>query len=180
MYGIVNKAIQGLILENYGQEKWDQIKKISNVSDDSFLSNESYPDEITYNLAGAASQALETSVENVLHAFGEYWILKTGQEKYGSLMKAGGENLKQFLMYLPSFHNHLLLIYPNLTPPEFRVSHVEDNSLRLHYISHRPGLKHFVLGLISGLGKMYETPIEVKIVADRDNGDHHEEFDIQW
>ena len=36
--------------------------------------------------------------QKVLNAFGEWWILKTGKEKYGGLMEAGGNNLKEFLV----------------------------------------------------------------------------------
>jgi hypothetical protein len=41
MYGIVNQAIQGLVVENYGQEKWDEILKRSGISETHFISNDS-------------------------------------------------------------------------------------------------------------------------------------------
>ena len=50
MYGIVNQAIQGLVVENYGQEKWDEILKRSGISETHFISNDSYEDEITFEL----------------------------------------------------------------------------------------------------------------------------------
>lgn len=180
MYGIVNKAIEELVTENYGSEKWDAIKKHSGVDVDFFLSNEPYDDSITYKLAVAASEVLETSLDNILIAFGEFWVLNTGRKKYGAMMQAGGSNFKEFLINLPNFHTRVSLIFPNLAPPEFKVTHIEEKSLHLHYYSHRPGLKEFVRGLIQGLSKMYSVETHIEILESRDAGSNHEVYAISW
>jgi len=180
MYGIVNKAIESLVIENFGENKWNQIKKTSGIDIDFFISNEPYDDDITYKLASAVSEEMNIPLSDVFITFGEYWVLKTGKEKYGSLMEAGGSNLKEFLKNLPAFHNRIMLMYPKLTPPEFKVSHEEMNSLNLHYFSKREGLKDFVRGLIQGLGKLYNTPVEILLLDDRDKGDDHEVFKVSW
>lgn len=180
MYGIVNKAIEELIKINYGHETWEAIKENSRIDIDFFISNEPYPDEVTYQLATAAAQELNITVEEVLIAFGEFWVLHTGKEKYGSLMEAGGNNLKEFLINLPNFHNRIMLIYPNLTPPEFRVSHLTDNSIHVHYFSQRQGLKEFVRGLLQGLCKLYQTAVAVELLQCRDDGADHEIFKVAW
>ncbi|OWY20095.1 heme NO-binding protein [Sphingobacteriales bacterium UPWRP_1] len=180
MYGIVNKAIEDLVKINYGIEAWENIKEKSRTEIDFFISNEPYPDEVTYKLAIAAAEELSITVEQVLIAFGEFWVLHTGKEKYGSLMEAGGNNLKEFLINLPNFHNRIMLIYPNLTPPEFRISHLTDNSLHVHYFSQRPGLKEFVRGLLQGLGKLYQTEVAIELLQCRDEGADHEIFKVNW
>ena len=180
MYGIVNKAIESLVVENFGIEKWKLIKESSGIDVDFFMSNEPYDDDITYKLAGAVSKEMNITVSDVLITFGEYWVLKTGKEKYGSLMEAGGSNLKDFLKNLPSFHNRVMLFYPKLTPPEFKVTHEEERSLHLHYFSKREGLKEFVRGLLQGLGKLYNTPIQIELIEDRDAGADHEVFKVSW
>jgi hypothetical protein len=180
MYGIVNKAIEDLVKVNFGEAKWEAVKKRSGVEVDYFLSNEPYDDAITYQLAGAVAEEMEMPVEKVLEAFGEWWILKTGKEKYGGLMQAGGNNLKEFLINLPVFHNRIMLMYPKLTPPEFQVSNVEENSIQIHYFSKREGLQEFVRGLLSGLGKMYETPVRIELLESRNDGKNHEIFKVSW
>lgn len=180
MYGIVNKAIEDLVKQNFGEEKWEIIKKRSGVEVDFFLSNEPYDDAITYQLAGAVAAEMQMTVGKVLEAFGEWWILKTGKEKYGGLMQAGGNNLKEFMLNLPQFHNRIMLMYPKLTPPEFKISAIETNSLQVHYFSKREGLQEFVRGLLSGLGKMYETPVEITLLQSRDEGKSHEIFKVSW
>ena len=180
MHGIVNQAIEGLVIDNFGQETWEAIKLKSQVMETVFLNNEPYPDKITYDLVLAANEITKMPVDQILQAFGEYWVLKTGMEKYGALLTAGGENLKEFLVNLPNFHSRIMLMYPKLAPPSFLVENIQDRSLELHYMSHRPGLKDFVLGLIQGLGKMYETPVTSKVLQSRDEGADHEVFLIAW
>ena len=180
MYGIVNKAIESLVIENFGEAKWKIIKENSGIDVDFFMSNEPYDDDITYKLAGAVSKEMNITLSDVLITFGEYWVLKTGKEKYGSLMEAGGSNLKDFLRNLPAFHNRVMLFYPKLTPPEFKVTHEEERSLHLHYFSKREGLKEFVRGLLQGLGKLYSTPVQIELIEDRDAGADHEVFKVSW
>jgi hypothetical protein len=180
MYGIVNKAIQDLISEKYGTDTWGKVKEKSGVDVDFFLSNEPYDDDITYSLAGAAAEVLNISVGEVLTAFGEWWVLKTGKEKYGGLMEAGGNNLKEFLVNLPSFHNRIMLMYPKLTPPEFKITTIEENSIHIHYHSKREGLQEFVKGLLVGLSKMYGVDTSIELLQSRDNGNTHEIFKVNW
>ena len=86
MYGIVNKAIEELVIENFGEEKWNLIKNNSGIDIDFFISSEPYDDAITYQLAQSVSLEMEMSLDDVLIAFGEWWILKTEKEKYVSLL----------------------------------------------------------------------------------------------
>ena len=86
------------VLDNFGTDKWESIKQHSGVDTDFLLSNETYDDEITFKLAISVSHVMNIPIEDILITFGEYWILKTGKEKYGNLMQAGGKNLKEFLV----------------------------------------------------------------------------------
>jgi len=180
MYGIVNKAIEDLVISNFGEEKWEAVKEHSGIDIDFFISNEPYDDDITYKLAGAVSAEMNMPVSSVLQVFGEWWILKTGKEKYGGLMEAGGQSLREFLINLPAFHSRVMLIYPKLTPPEFKTSNIEAQSIHVHYFSKREGLQEFVRGLLSGLGKMYNTPVVIELIQSRDQGDNHEVFNVSW
>lgn len=180
MYGLVNKSIQSLVETNFGIDKWEAIKKRSGIDIDYFISTEPYDDSVTFKLAVAASEELGISVAEVLEAFGEWWILKTSVEKYGGLMQAGGENLKEFLMNLPLFHDRIMMIYPKLTPPEFKITGVKDKSLVVHYFSKREGLVSFMKGLLSGLGKLYETPVVIEHVITKASGSDHEAFKVSW
>ncbi|EOG6906806.1 heme NO-binding domain-containing protein, partial [Flavobacterium psychrophilum] len=106
--------------------------------------------------------------------------IKTTSEKYPGLMNSGGNNLRDFLVNLPNFHNRVMLIYPKLTPPEFKISNITENGLNLHYFSKRQGLQEFVRGLIQGLGKMFNTQVTIALIQTRNQGSTHEIFKINW
>ncbi len=180
MYGIINKAIEELVKFNFGEEKWDAILRRSGIQEEYFISSEPYDDSITYILAKAVSEEMNMPLGNVMETFGEWWVLKTTKDKYSNLMASGGANLKDFLVNLPLFHNRIMLIYPKLTPPEFKVSDIKDKSLHVHYFSKRDGLQEFVKGLLIGLGKMYKTPVEIQLLQNRLLGASHEIFKVSW
>ena len=97
MYGLVNKAIEELVVSNFGEEKWELVKTKAGVDVDVFISNQGYPDELTYKLVGAASEVLGLPAEDILVAFGEHWVTQTAAKSYGPMMKSGGATLKEFL-----------------------------------------------------------------------------------
>jgi len=180
MYGLVNQAVQDLVVEAYGVDVWNNIKTEAGVDEEKFVSNQAYDDKVTYDLVGAASKILNAPAEDILKLFGEHWVLKTATQGYGDLMDAAGDSLGEFLAYLPNFHTRVRLIFPDLHPPSFKVSDVEEDRLILHYYSERDGLQPFVVGLIEGLGKRFETPATATYIKGRAEGEDHDEFLVTW
>lgn len=180
MYGLVNKAVEELVVHNFGEEAWEKIKTKAGVDVDVFISNEGYPDEMTYQLIGAASEVLGLPAQQILIAFGEHWVLNTASASYGPMLKSGGKSLKEFLINLPNFHTRVAMVYPNLEPPRFECTDVAENFLNLHYFTHRSGLSHFVVGLVQGLGKLYETPATARQTQSKDAGADHDVFEVCW
>jgi hypothetical protein len=180
MYGIVNKSIEELVVHNFGADVWAVIREKSKVKHAYFLSNESYDDEVTFALATTISEEMAIPLPAVLKAFGEWWILHTGKNHYGYLLESGGENFKSFIMNLPAFHNRVMMMYPKLTPPEFRISNPTDKSVHLHYLSKRKGLTDFVFGLLTGLGKFFSTEISLLHLESIPGDDTHEIIEVTW
>ena len=112
--------------------------------------------------------------------FGEHWIVSTARDGYGDLMDAAGKTLPEFLQNLPNFHSRVVLIFPHLQPPKFVCTDVQSESLTLHYYSHRAGLTAMVLGMMRGLGKMFDTPVSAELVVSKANGADHDEFLVRW
>lgn len=156
MYGLVNKAVEGLITSKFGEETWENIKADAGIDVDIFISNESYPDEVTYKLAIAATKRLNMPLGDVLRALGHYWVTEVAEQHYGALMSAGGSTFREFIGNLPDFHRRVHMIFPNLEPPVFKVRNQSDQSLELVYESTRSGLEDFVIGLLEGLGNRYQ------------------------
>lgn len=172
MYGLVNSAIEDLA-RRHGDDVWLSIKEKAGVEEE-FISMAGYPDELTYQLIAAMSDVLHQPVDEVLEALGEHWVLYTATEGYSHLLPIAGTNLWEFLANLDTLHAHVAMSFPDLRPPSFRCSDTTARSLRLHYYSHRSGLAPFVVGLVKGLGRRFETPVRVDVARARDDdgGDH--------
>ena len=52
MYGMVNKAVEDMVCMQFGEPVWEDIKSCAGVDIDVFMSNEAYPDEMTFQLVG--------------------------------------------------------------------------------------------------------------------------------
>lgn len=180
MYGLVNKAIEDMVCDRFGEDTWEIIKQKAEVDIDIFLSMEAYPDDLTHRLVKAASVELGMSAAEILQAFGEYWVLYTAKQGYGEMMDMGGDNLPEFLQNLDNLHARVGLSFPQLKPPCFRCTDLQEDSLNLHYHSTRLGLAPMVIGLLKGLGDKFHTEIEITQTSSRDQGSEHDEFLIDF
>jgi hypothetical protein len=163
MYGLVNKAVKGLVLEQFGEETWEKIRQTAQAPDD-FVAMQGYDDSLTYRLVGAAVEVLGVPAEQILHAFGEYWVLKTAAIHYADMMNSTGSNLFVFLQNLDAMHSRIKVSMPDLNPPSFRVKSLGEGLLQVDYFSSRDGLLPFVVGLIHGLSKHFEQAVEIEHV----------------
>jgi guanylate cyclase soluble subunit beta len=168
MYGLINNALQSMVREKFGDEQWLAVLKESGVPEDSFLTMRSYEDSVTYDLVHAASRVLDAPAETCLEMFGEYWVLETAVKSYGALLDTAGDDLVTFLNNMNALHDRITGTFLNYIPPEFRVESFEGNRHRIHYISQREGLTHFVLGLLRGLAARFDTALEVHSVTPQD------------
>ncbi len=180
MYGMVNSAFMDLLVATSGEEALQRVKSKAGVEDDMFILTESYPDEITYKLVGAASEVLDRPAGEILNQFGRWWVVETARKSYGHLMKSGGHNLGDFLINLPNFHTRVAMMFPKLQPPTFECTDVQPTELRMHYRSHRRGLSAFVIGLLEGLGEMFAVAVTITHEERLDDGADHDVFHIAW
>jgi hypothetical protein len=180
MYGMVNRGLEDMVCKHHGESVWEEIKIKAGVDVEMFFGNDPYPDEITYKLVAAASQVLGRPAEEILERFGEHWVLHTAHDGYGDLMRAAGKSLPEFLERLPNFHTRVSMIFPELQPPRFVTTDLTDRSLKLHYLTKRPGLTHFVTGALKGLGKMFKTPVSVQLLESKAGGADHDVFLASW
>jgi len=180
MYGLINKAIKGLVLEGFGEDAWKRIINRAQIDDDEFLSMEAYDDSLTYDLVAAATEELGLPAETILESFGGYWVQYTAVEGYGEILKSAGSTLPEFLSNLDQMHARVKLAFPELKPPRFKISDSDEHGLILHYFSHRPGLAPLVTGLIKGLAIRFDLTVDVSPFRDGIGEDEHDAFKITY
>lgn len=161
MYGLVNRAIEQLVVSTRGEAAWQRVCARAGVGADGFVAMCPYDDHVTYALVGAVSAELDQPPERVLEAFGEYWILYTADEGYGELMASAGRDMAGFLANLDDMHGRVEAVFPQMKLPRFRVEALGGGVLRVHYGSDREGLAPMVTGLLRGLGRRFDEPVTV-------------------
>ena len=167
MYGLINNSLKSMILNQFGEAQWLEVLATSGVPEDSFLTMTSYDDSVTYSLVGAAAEVLDAPAEACLEMFGEYWVLHTASKSYGMLLDAAGHNMIEFLGNMNTLHDRITSTFLDYVPPEFFVEPSGDNHL-IHYVSQRQGLTPFVVGLLKGLAKRFNSSLRIVSQTDVD------------
>jgi predicted hydrocarbon binding protein len=173
MYGLVNAAIQEFVSTHFDVDTWARIRKEAGVETEVFNRMSPYPDSVTFDLVAGASRVLGITPDEVMKAFGEFWVLYTGRVGYGPLFALAGSNLRDFLFNLDNLHTRVGQNFDKLRPPSFRCEDVDAHSLSVHYHSERVGLCPMVVGLLDGLGKHFKTEVKLQQTACiREGADH--------
>lgn len=178
MYGLVNQSVKHMIVDHYGEEKWEQIlQKIDH--DGVFVAMDQYPDEMTGEILGAASEVLEKEVGDLLKEVGNFWI-DFSSNPYKEMFNMSGNAFMEFVKNLNDLHTRVGQLMPDLQPPSFFVTDEKENSFTLHYHSVRPGIWPMVLGLMEGLGERFNTTVKIERTAGREDGLDHDQFYVEY
>lgn len=179
MYGLVNRAVKQVVIENGGDDAWLRVTDKVGYHSIDFVSNEGYPDSLTYDLIAAATAVLGVSSEVFLHELGIHYILTTARVGYGALLEAAGHDIESFLCNLPTMHARIKLIFPHLDPPEFVVTDRDTEHVTLQYFSSRDGLAPFIHGLLIGVGQRYNKALTINQTQYRSECGH-DTFTTSW
>jgi hypothetical protein len=179
MYGLVNRAIRGCVVEQFGEPTWRKIEEQSKTDASHYVTMNSYPDELTFKILEVACEVLQVEPTALLHTFGRHWVLNTANREYSHLMDFAGSDLRTFLMNLDQMHEQVAITFQNLQQPSFSLEEKDGDTL-LHYRSARAGLTQFVVGLLHGLSEHFKEPLEVTLVSSRHEGNQHDIFKLEF
>ena len=179
MYGMVNQAVEALIVKKFGAEDWKAICESAGIPDEGFEGMLSYPDDITYKLVGVISKKYDIPTEDVLKVFGDHFVDFTGTTEFGSLLRFAGRNLIERLNSLDEMHSRIKLSLPHLRPPSFEFEEGEDGLHKLHYGSEREGLEHMVIGLVKGLARQTGEAVEITLDPEPADAEFRATFTIR-
>lgn len=181
MYGFVNYALEQLVLRNFGEEVWENIKRAADLNmEGHFLVRCLYDDSVSYDLVGAASQVLGIPASQILELFGEKFFDFCQESGYDKILQVLGGTTKDFLQNLDALHDHLATIYPGMRAPSFRCSErEEDGATILHYYSDRPGLEYIVIGIVKAVARqVHNSEVDMEIIKTKGDLCDHVQFAI--
>lgn len=179
MYGLVNRAVEDLVKEVKGDDGWRRVCAHARLGQDGFIAVRSYPDEVTHRLVDSVSHEMAVPAEQVLEAFGEYWILYTAEQGYGDLLRSAGSDLREVLGHLNHMHGRIETAFPEMSLPYFFVEDIDEGVFDLVYESSREGLAPMVVGLVRGLARRFGQQVEIEHTDRRAPGRPRDRFRVR-
>ena len=170
MLGWINDCIEKLVIAKFDVKTWHIVKSRAGctVADGDFLKLDHYSDKSTIDLVVAASEVSGLSVDQVLEAFGEFFVPYIIGEGYESLLCCQGSTMKDWMTNINAIHQHLQTTFPKkMTMPEFWCEINENGSLTLFYYSSRGNyLAPLAVGLVTEVAKFqFELDVCMEIVT---------------
>ena len=93
-----------LIIDQRGASAWERVARAAHFQDAHFNKMQSYPDALTYDLAGCASSELGIPLDELLRELGKYWVPYTHTQGYAHFFEVAGPSLRDFLLSLDELH----------------------------------------------------------------------------
>jgi len=170
MYGIINNTIREMVIEIKDEATWQSICNELNLEFNMFEAFQQYDDNVTLNLVLTISKALSVEVNDLLEAFGEFFVKFFKNSEYSAILKASATGPLELIESLDALHSRLELIFDDLNAPSFWSTKVKEGELIIFYNSSRDlPLEAFVIGLLKGIFKMFDYSAVVTQI------DHDEE-----
>jgi hypothetical protein len=165
MYGMVNQAVRGLVLKQFGEDAWRQIHTQASAPE-AFVSMNKYDDDVTYRMVDAAVDVLGLHASDILKAFGRYWVSDIATAHYADMMSRVGVDFIDFMKNLDHMHSRIRTTFPDYVPPSFRITQIAEGRCLVDYYSARKGLLPFVEGLLLGVAEHFEVNIQIDHIPD--------------
>lgn len=171
MYGLIIQNLESFLINEFGEEAFQQVRKEAGVAEHVFSIHESYQDDIVLRLTDAATKITGWTREEILHGMGLQFPRVCGEFGYYKMLKTVGRNLYEFVNGLDYMHQCLRFSYPGMQSPSFYCDEETPNGLRLHYRSKRKGYCPYVRGQLEEManylfGMKISTVIESEVESD--------------
>lgn len=155
MHGLVNRALQCFLRDNYGPEIWTEIAAQADLGFDNFESMLLYDDRCTYEIVRIAAEKLEKPVEVFLEDLGTYLVSHPNTESLRRLLRFSGETFIDFLHSLDDLKDRARLAVPELILPELLLTENADGSFILSSEYRISGFGYVIMGVMRAMADDY-------------------------
>lgn len=165
MKGTITRCLVDFVESRFGAEKWAEIATHAGVTDTSTLRMPvaDVDDGEAARLLSSTATVLGLSDQEAADAFGEYWCCTYAPKMYGSLVR-NFPDARSMILGMDALHVKMTASIPNARPPRFDFHEVNDREVEVTYRSHR-NLLHVYIGLARGVGKLFDTPLDVQPIG---------------
>ncbi len=179
MKGIIFNLFEDFIVDNFGEEKYDEIESHANlITKDPYVGPETYPDEDLIELITSAVNILNIPAHDAIKTFGKYSFPKL-IARYPVFVK-DIDRLKPFLLTIHDvIHVEVKKLLECADTPEFTYEDPAANKLIMKYKSKRK-FCHLAEGFLDGGAAFFDEVIEYKQTKCLLRGDDTCRFEIEF
>ncbi len=155
MHGLVNRALQCLLIDTYGVDRWSAIARAATVDAAGFEAMLVYDDAVIESVLATASAELRKPVEELLEDMGTYLVSHTNMGRVRRLLRFGGDGFEDFLHSLDDVPGRARLAVPDLVVPAMVLSDMGEGRYSLECRARPAWLSHIVLGALRTMADDY-------------------------
>lgn len=162
MKGTILKCLKDMVVEKSGKETWERILEKAGINKNltsMFFPTADVNDTDAIKLFTTTCQELNISMAEASDTYGDYWVNVYSPKMYNIYM-VKHKTAKDFLLDMDNLHVMVTKTMSNSQPPRFKYEWENDNTLIMHYESHR-NLVDLLAGLAKGVGKYFKTDLKV-------------------
>ncbi|WP_372885642.1 heme NO-binding domain-containing protein [Shimia sp.] len=155
MHGLINRAIQCYVRDNYGRERWIEVTHLADLGFSDFEAMLHYDDALTEAVLAAVSRSLGVPRETVLEDIGTYLVSHPNVEALRRLLRFGGVSFVAFLHSLDELPDRARLAVDDLRLPRMELCDHGDNRYALICRGDHAGFGHVMMGVLRTLADDY-------------------------
>ena len=179
MVGAINELLKEVIVRDYSESTWSEIKFKLNLDEDIFLSFKEYPDNITYGVIKEFDTIMNGKGDHLLYEVGKYAINKFTKDGISAGLSTGGQTFEDFILNAPEMNERTQLLNPKQPSSELNVEKIGEREYKLFIESEIQGFNYMIKGMLESIGKdLYHEEVQVKIGTPNNTTTHV--FYVKW
>lgn len=155
MHGMINRALQGFIIETYGQEVWAEVRTIADLRIEEFEAMLQYEDALTVSCFTAAAQTMHLDQTAVLEDLGTFLITHPPLDPLRRLLRFGGASFTEFVLSLDELAERGRMAMHDIEMPEISVIEEGPSQFKLRARWALPGVGPLLLGALRAMADDY-------------------------
>ena len=155
MHGMINRALQGFIVETYGKDVWAEVRTLADLRFEEFEAMLQYDDTLTVACFTAVTQTMLLDQSTVLEDLGTFLITHPPLDPLRRLLRFGGSSFTEFVLSLDELAERGRLAMPDIEMPEIIVIEEGPSQFRLRARWKLPGVGPILLGALRAMADDY-------------------------
>lgn len=155
MHGLINRAIERFVVDNYGAQQWSAIMAGADLDFSEFEAMWTYDHDVTWRVLRSAGRVLDRPCEELLEDIGTYLVSHPDVSALRRLLRFGGLDFVDFLHSLDDLQDRARLAVEDLEIPRIEVVEHDAATYSLLCFASDPGWGHVFVGLLRAMADEY-------------------------